>query len=76
MDGPQTTGVHSQKPLSSSPKRLQRLLLRLQHYNVEFRYKPGPDTHLADRAYLKNHERSRTEEEGEKICAVHLSRCL
>lgn len=61
------------KPLASAPKRLQRLLLRLQQYDVEFRYQPGPEMHLADtlsRAYLKTYERSCAEVEAEKICAV------
>ena len=30
------------KPLASAPKRLQRLLLRLQQYDVDLKYKPGP----------------------------------
>ena len=61
------------KPLASAPKHLQRLLLCLQQYDVEFRYQPGPEMHLADtlsRAYLKTYERSRAEVEAEKICAV------
>ena len=32
----------TRKPLASAPKRLQRLLLRLQQYDVEIFYKPGP----------------------------------
>ena len=49
------------KPLATAPKRLQRLLLRLQQYDVEVRYKPGPDIYLADtlsRAYLPTTARS------------------
>ena len=34
------------KPLATAPKRLQRLLLRLQKYDVEIRYKPGPEMYL------------------------------
>ena len=52
------------KPLASAPKRLQRLLLRLQQHDVEIRYKPGPEMHLADtlsRAYLPTTDRSTTE---------------
>ena len=49
------------KPLATAPKRLQRLVLRLQQYDVEVRYKPGPDMYLADtlsRAYLPTTARS------------------
>ena len=45
------------KPLASAPKRLQRLLLRLQQYDVDLRYKPGSEMYLADtlsRAFLKS----------------------
>ena len=48
--------IHT-KPLVSAPKRLQRILLRLQRYDLEIKYKPGKDMHLADtlsRAYLPN----------------------
>ena len=38
----------SQKPLVSAPKRLQRLLLRLQQYDYQIRYKPGKDMLPAD----------------------------
>ena len=64
----------SQKPLVSAPKRLQRLLLRLQQYDYEIRYKPGKDMLLADtlsRAYLAKYERSETEVEVEHIHATH-----
>ena len=60
----------STKPLSSAPKRLQRLLLRMQHYDVEIRYKPGSQMYLEDtlsRAYLKNEVRSPVEQEVETI---------
>ena len=43
------------KPLHAAPQRLQRMLLRLQKYNLELRYKKGCDMFLADthsRAYL------------------------
>ena len=53
------------KPLVKAPKRLQRLLLRLQQYDVEIRYKPGPEMYLADNlscAYLPTIVRSPTEE--------------
>ena len=43
------------KPLHAAPQRLQRMLLRLQKYNLKLRYKKGCDMFLADvlrRAYL------------------------
>ena len=45
----------SSKPLAFAPKRLQRLLLRLQQYDAEVRYRPAREMYLADtlsRAYL------------------------
>jgi len=44
----------SKKALSSAPKRLQRMLLRLQRYTFELVYRPGSELVLADtlsRAY-------------------------
>jgi transposase InsO family protein len=43
------------KPLHSAPQRLQRMLLRLQKYSLELKYKKGKEMFLADtlsRAYL------------------------
>lgn len=43
------------KPLSSAPARIQRLLMRLQKYQVKVQYKPGVEMYIADtlsRAYL------------------------
>ena len=43
------------KPLFAAPTRLQRMLLRLQRYNLQIIYKRGEEMHLADtlsRAYL------------------------
>ena len=43
------------KPLHGAPQRLQRILLRLQKYNLELLYKKGCDMFLSDtlsRAYL------------------------
>ena len=43
------------KPLNRAPKRLQRMLLRLQKYNLRVRYKKGTQMFLADtlsRAHL------------------------
>ena len=45
------------KPIHSSPKRLQRMRLRLQHYGIHVEYKGGTTMFLADtlsRAYLEN----------------------
>ncbi|CAC5412463.1 unnamed protein product [Mytilus coruscus] len=44
------------KPLHAAPKRLQRMLLRLQKYDIILQYRPGKEMYLADtlsRAYLK-----------------------
>ena len=44
----------SQKPIHSTPKRLQRMLLRLQRYELHITYKKGGELYLADalpRAY-------------------------
>jgi hypothetical protein len=37
-----------EKPLPISPKRLQRMLLRMQPYDVSINYKPGKEMYLAD----------------------------
>ncbi len=47
--------VIMKKPLSSAPTRIQRLLMRLQKYQVHVQYRPGKEMHIADalsRAYL------------------------
>lgn len=36
------------KPLSSAPPRIQRLLVRLQKYQVKVKYKPGKEMYIAD----------------------------
>lgn len=58
------------KPLATAPKRLQRLLLRLNRYTVKIKYMPGPELYLADtlsRAYLNDTQRSQSETEIESI---------
>ncbi|KAJ8034955.1 hypothetical protein HOLleu_21999 [Holothuria leucospilota] len=63
----------SQKPLSSAPRRLQRVLFRLLQHDVEIRYKPGTEILLADtltKAYLSTNNRSAVKEETEKINMV------
>ena len=63
----------SKKPLATAPKRLQRLLLRLQQYDFEIRYKAGPEMYLSDtlsRAYLPTTDRSPAEKEAERIHGI------
>ena len=50
------------KPLSSAPARLQRMLLRLQKYDITLTHKPGKEMVLADTL-----SRAHTEETGEEI---------
>ena len=38
----------SRKPLDSAPRRLQRMLLRLQKYRINIVYKKGREMHIAD----------------------------
>lgn len=45
------------KPIHNSPKRIQRMRLRLQHYGIHVEYKRGTTMFLADtlsRGYLEN----------------------
>ena len=63
----------TRKPLTSAPKRLQRLLLRLLCYDVDVRYQQGTTMYLADtlsRAFPQTRSRTRTEKEAEILCAV------
>ncbi|XP_063441937.1 uncharacterized protein K02A2.6-like [Mytilus trossulus] len=59
------------KPLHVAPKRLQRMLLRLQKYDKILQYRPGKEMYLADtlsRAYLKEtSDSSNTTDEIESI---------
>ena len=46
-----------QKPLNNAPAGLQRMLLRLQKYDIRVKYTPGKELYVADtlsRAYLPN----------------------
>lgn len=52
------------RSLLSAPKRLQRMMLRLQRYEFEVTYKRGAKMYMADtlsRAYLPHHEVSSTD---------------
>ena len=65
------------KLLVSAPKCLQRLLLRLQQYDVDLRYKPGSEMYLTDtlsRAFLEYTTQSKAEEEAESIHATDFLR--
>ena len=53
------------KPIHSSPKRLQRMRLRLQNYDIQVEYKKGETMFLAytlGRAYLGNELLSQTQD--------------
>lgn len=65
------------KSLVSAPKRLQRMLLKLQRFDIEIIYKPGPEMYMADalsRAYLPTTEKDRsfTEKEVEHVNMIGL----
>ena len=36
------------KPLSKAPQRIQRMMLRVQHYDLKVNYVPGNQLHIAD----------------------------
>lgn len=60
------------KNLLSAPKRLQRMLLRLQKFDIEVVYTPGTQLYMADtlsRAYIEN-SRSVTEEQLEYVNVI------
>ena len=64
------------KPLLDAPKRLQRMLLQLQRYDIDLIYKPGKEMFLADtlsRAFspsAKYEEQDKLEKELEVVCAL------
>ena len=67
--------IIAKKPLHDAPKRLQRMLLALQRYDIDLRYISGKELVLADalsRAPLQNHEwetdQTHEEKEFENIC--------
>lgn len=54
------------KSLQKAPPRLQRMLMRLQPYDLHVKYKPGKELYIADtlsRAYLKEHKEQLLEDE-------------
>ena len=62
------------KPLSQVLVRIQRLLLRLQRYDITLTYKPGKVLYIADtlsRAYLTGRDPSDIELDNEIDCRVH-----
>ena len=63
------------KPLAAAPKRLQRLLMRLMQYDVEIKYRRGPEMYLADtlsRAYIPHeHHPGKADQEVERIHSVN-----
>ena len=69
-----------EKPIHSSPKRLQRMRLRLQNYDIQVEYKKGETMFLADtlsRAYLENEPVRQTQDSDvrsirERLFAVEL----
>ena len=61
------------KKLSDCPRRLQNMLMRLQHYNVTVTYKPGKEMFLADtlsRAYVEESLDSGEEAETINVNAI------
>lgn len=63
------------KPLYKASPRLQRLMLRLQRYDIaEVKYVPGKHLYLADtlsRAFLRDNDSECAELEGETVAMVH-----
>ena len=62
------------KPLSNAPRRLQRMMLKLQKYQFTVRYKKGKELHVADtlsRAAVADHDHSpsSTKQECEVSCS-------
>lgn len=61
------------KPIQSSPKRLQRMMLRLQGYDITTTYKRGKEMFLAEplsRAYLQGTTDKKTTWEQLKVISV------
>jgi hypothetical protein len=66
------------KPLYKTSPRLQRMLLKLQNYQIRITYTPGKEMHIADtlsRAFLKDAESDKAlEEEIELMIHEHTSK--
>ena len=62
-----------QKPLCQAPPRLQRMLLRLQKYDIKLVYKPGKQMFLAN-AVSRGHlsETAQEIEEEEMVTHIHM----
>ncbi|KAI8492568.1 hypothetical protein Bbelb_296090 [Branchiostoma belcheri] len=63
--------VNAKKPLNTAPARLQRMLLRLQKYDLEIHHQPGKEIPVADklsRMYLQETDNMSEEFEAQ----VHL----
>lgn len=62
------------KPLNKCPTRLQRMLLQLQKYDIELKYKPGKELALSDalsKAYIKKQQISEWEEDIDaQVCLI------
>ena len=61
------------KPFHEIPKRLQRMCLRLQKYDVKITYRQGSQLVIADtlsRAYLNNEQADCNSENGNEFCAM------
>lgn len=67
--------IIAKKPLAAAPKRLQRLVMRLTQYDVEIKYRRGPEMYLADtlsRAYLpQEHYPGKADHEVERVRSVN-----
>lgn len=67
--------IIAKKPLAAAPKRLQRLVMRLTQYDVEIKYRRGPEMYLTDRlsrAYLpQEHYPRKADQEVQRIHSVN-----
>ena len=50
------------KPIASAPKRLQRMLLKLQRYSFELKYRKGTEMYVADTLSRLKHKQGNQEE--------------
>ena len=59
------------KPLNKAPVRLQRMLLRLQRYDIDLRYKPGKELYSADTLSRAHLPTSDDDDDEDLILCVH-----